>query len=141
MVPKVAQKVTTVVQYGKCCFSHWPKISPCIWTTFDRNHVTKNFQNFAQSGHTVSSVTFISYDIYFSAMKAKMRQCYQIGRFLNLIGSSFRTKVAQISYCFLGNLQKGHHLSKICCSQFLGNCWKIVAIFHSNIRSHWRWAV
>ena len=37
--PKVAQKVTTVLLFILA------KKSPCIWATFDRNHVTKNFQN------------------------------------------------------------------------------------------------
>ena len=42
--PKLSQKVTTLVKYEKICLSHKPKNSFCIWATFYRGHVTKNFQ-------------------------------------------------------------------------------------------------
>ena len=52
----------------------------------------------------------------------------------------FLTSVAQILGNFLGHFQIWHFLSKNCWGEVLGNFWKNLVPFYSNIWSHW-WCV
>ena len=53
--------------------------------------------------------------------------------------ANFLSKEAQTCGKILDHFEKGHFLSKHCFGYFLGNFWKELDAFYTNIWSHWLW--